>query len=146
MPDDRPSLKYLTWFTLIAGTIILVAGAILLFVSPIEKGLAVVAVGLGFIAVAYAGRAEIILHEIRRSEIDEKMAVVSLTLGNPCQRIISDLRAIEEISGSSTKSQAEKLAADGRLLVASMKTSCPNQVQEAQDTLNRILRRHKLSV
>ena len=145
MTGHESFIRYCSWIAIGSGALILAAGLVELYFN-FEFGLTFVAVGLGFIAGGYAARTELILQEIRRGEISEKMAVIAGALGNSCQRVINDLRSIREIRSSVSRTQAEGLAASGRILIAEMMTKCPGEVQQAEGILNDILRRYRLRI
>jgi hypothetical protein len=136
-------LRYATWISIIAGTTILVGGAILLAFPPLERALGVVGAGLGFVAAGYAGRAELILQEIRRGEIDEKIAVLYAYQQKKIERVVSDLRALEKISSSATKQQVHEIRSEGTSIVQVLLAANLSEVGVIREILNKILERHK---
>lgn len=130
---------------IVGGVIILVIGAILLPTNQ-TLGLTFIGIGLSFTAVALAFIAEILIEEIRMSEIEEKIAMMKAYSGDHGARIISDLEALEAVSMSATKDQAIKITLRGQTLLSWMHTNFPNSEDEARTILNRILKRFNLSV
>ena len=157
IPPMRAGLTTREWAFRIFGGALAVAGGILVALSlPLNKpdfvdaGLGAAAVGIGLLAMTEAWmtsrQTTAYLQEIRRGEIDEKIATMYAYGGSRTQKIVSDLRALESIAGSITTDQASRIETEGRRIVATELSSSPSDAAEGREVLNRILAPHNKTI
>jgi hypothetical protein len=133
-------------FMAVAGTLILIAGAVSLFLG-LPQAYGVLGTGLGIIAGGLGFVADSALREMKRSQVDEKLAVISGFGSNAGGLVTANLLALERISSAATKSQANRIASDGKVLLSKMRGGGLTQAaDESEKILNRILKKHHLSV
>ena len=126
------------------GFLSVLFGTLTLGQSPPEA-LGYIAIGIGILAVLVSlwadKRVNHALDEIKRAEIDEKIAVMHLILENQDGRIISDLLSLERSSPPATKIQIAQIEETGRNLLGMMHERSSSREDDARVILNRILGR-----
>jgi hypothetical protein len=108
--------------------------------ATFDKGLAVISFGVGVVAVGLGFTADDVLKEIRRSEVDEKLAMLNGHIGNVVDRIIFDLESLERNVDSATDTQKAKIARASGAFLAWMQEYHSEREREAKTILNRILK------
>jgi len=144
---------------LVMGTVILTLGAVSLGIgilsgssATISSAYGVTGTGLGFAAVGLGFIADHSQRETQRSQIDEKIAMIYSYLSDPTTlvnlggKVLADLRSLERVAQSATRSQACQMATEGKKLVDALKTKGVQEADDAQRTIIRILERHHLTL
>lgn len=130
----------------ISGLIAILGGFVDVYLNQTALGVGFWGAGLAIIALGLALRSESILHETRRSEIDEKLAVMYAYQGKDAERVASDLEALIELVSSANDSQLVKISSEGRNLVAFLEARNLNaEAERVRTILVRVLAKRGLS-
>lgn len=154
MFEGRNSREWL--FTILGVALVVEGGVAIIIAYPLNQkflldpGLGSVAIGIGLLALAESWvtsrQADTLLKEIRRAEVEEKVAMMHGYGGSLAAKIVSDLRALESVAISITDEQATTIQSEGRRIVTVVLVGCSPEAEQAREILNRILASRHMTI